>query len=54
MIKSLDKQKIKALNKEKIKTDTKCLRRQFRHHTGTACQISASSTIGIRKRELLN
>ena len=37
MIKSLDKQKIKALNKEKIKTDTKCLRRQFRHHTGTTC-----------------
>ena len=35
MIKSLDKQKTQPLNKEKIKTDTKCLRRQFRHHTGT-------------------
>ena len=35
MIKSLDKQKIQALNKEKIKTDTKCQHRQFRHHTGT-------------------
>ena len=40
MIKSLDKQKIQAHNKEKKiekykKTGTKCLRRQFRHHTGT-------------------
>ena len=37
MIKSLDKQMIQALNKKKIKTGTKCLRRQFRHHTGTTC-----------------
>ena len=33
--KSLDKQKIKPHNKETIKTNTKCLRRQFTHHTGT-------------------
>ena len=39
MIKSLDKQKIQALNKEKIKTDTKCLHRQFRHKTGTTCDV---------------
>ena len=39
MIKSLDKQKTQALYKEKIKTDTKCLRRQFRHHTGTTCRL---------------
>ena len=35
MIRLHAKQKIQALNKKKIETDTKCLRRQFRHHTGT-------------------
>ena len=42
MIKSLHKQKIQALNKEKIKTDTKCQRRQFRHHTGTTWVTGSS------------
>ena len=37
--KSLDKQKIKPHNKETIKTNTKCLRRQFTHHTGITWQL---------------
>ena len=43
--KSLDKQKIQALNKEKIKTGTKCLRRQFRHHTGLSSFEKTSNTL---------
>ena len=35
MKKTLDKPKIQAHNKQRVKTDTKCLRRQFGHHTGT-------------------
>ena len=33
--KTLDKPKIQAHNKQRVKTDTKCLPRQFGHHTGT-------------------
>ena len=45
MIKSLDKQKTQALYKEKIKTDTKFLRRQFRHHTGTTWYLAPQHSI---------
>ena len=38
MIRLLAEQKIQALNKKKIETDTKCLHRQFGHHTGTTCE----------------
>ena len=49
MIKSLERQKLQALNKEKIKTGTKCLRRQFRHHTGTTWWAQVTFPCGVSR-----